>query len=219
MSVLGGDDLLININGEPVEVDLAGIFPPTHAYGQLAAQRLEALLPAGAPVSIQPAEEVKGLLYAHIFDDRGLSINAQLIREGVSLVHRAPSAEPLQSLYKKAHADALRLEKGYFGQTQTSKTSEQARPLNLDATSAAIPLWTVRVSGGLLAAMAVFATANFVFRHWQRDRQRHAEMKTSRQQSNDKLAVRKSDMDEVLSRLDRLEHQLLNLEERMKRSK
>ncbi|MEO0801709.1 MAG: hypothetical protein AAFY57_05485 [Cyanobacteria bacterium J06642_2] len=193
MSVIGGDNLLVDINGELVDVDLAGMWPPTQTYNELAAQRLETLLPTGTPISIQPAWESNGQLYAYVFDAQGSSVNAQLIGEGLSLMRRSPVAEPLRSLYQRAHADAQLLETGYYGQTQISTAIEQPASFDFGAIAAAVPPRAAQAGGGVLAAAAVCTTASYAFRRWRRnpERQRRAEVKTLQQQLQDKLAEQK----------------------------
>lgn len=193
MSVLGGDNLLVDINGELVDVDLAGMWPPTQTYEQLAAQRLETLLPTGTSVSVQPAWESNGQLYAYVFDAQGTSVNAQLIGEGLSLMRRSPTAEPLRSLYQQAHADAQLLETGYYGQTQIATAIEQPSAINFGAIAAAVPARTAQVGGSVLVAAAACTSAHYAFRRWQQnpERQRRTEVKALQQQLKDKLAEQK----------------------------
>ncbi|MEO0855031.1 MAG: hypothetical protein AAFY15_16225, partial [Cyanobacteria bacterium J06648_11] len=88
-TILGGDNVLVEVgNGKYIDVDLAGMFPPTTTYDQLAANRLEQLLPEGATVTVQTGWRTDNQFFGYVFDEQGTSVNAQLIQEGLSLPRR-----------------------------------------------------------------------------------------------------------------------------------
>ena len=83
VDILGGDNILVDLGGELVNVDLAYIRPP--AGGNLtAAEYLEQLLPTGSYVQIDVSwVSASGVNYGYVYSG-GELVNAKLLAAGVS---------------------------------------------------------------------------------------------------------------------------------------
>lgn len=81
VEILGGDNVLIEVNGYLINVDLAYIQP----LSELAAfEHLQDILPSGTPVQLDPAwVDANNTHYGYLYAD-GMMVNANLLSVGVS---------------------------------------------------------------------------------------------------------------------------------------
>jgi endonuclease YncB( thermonuclease family) len=170
-SVLGGDNLLIQLNGETLNVDLANIWPDSEWEG-LAEQRLTDLLPPGTPVMVQPAWGWNGQLFGYVYSPQGL-VNTQLIREGLSLPRQDPESVTLQEAYIQARREAQANGSGYWQtQAETVQSSTESSPFSLAALMSAVPGRAVQWGMGTVAIAATLAAASQLWKHWQQQPKR-----------------------------------------------
>ena len=85
--VLDGDTLLIEIDGQPVQVDLANIRPPlgeARPWDQLAAEGLREMLPEGTSVRLDPISATNTQFSAYVYSSEGM-INLEMVSSGLSV--------------------------------------------------------------------------------------------------------------------------------------
>ncbi|GAB4215463.1 MAG: hypothetical protein OHK0012_15650 [Synechococcales cyanobacterium] len=168
-AVLGGDNVLININGQSVNVDLAHISPPyggSNNWDQLAASRLAEILPPGTPVLVDPAWQMGSVTYGYVYGPEGL-VNVQLLREGLSAPRGLPQGETMRQWYNQALESAQNTGINYW----------QAEVATLGmASSWSVPMPSARVGAIGLGGVAVCLTMMAGWKWWQHPRrhwQRH----------------------------------------------
>lgn len=105
VDILGGDNILVDVGGELVNVDLAYIRPP--AGGNLtAAQYLEQLLPTGSYVQVDVSwVSASGVQYGYVYSG-GQLVNAQLLEAGVSGNPWTPPNPAIREVYEQALSGA-----------------------------------------------------------------------------------------------------------------
>jgi endonuclease YncB( thermonuclease family) len=169
LSVLGGDNLLVEIDGVVQNVDLANIYPAVSGpenWDQLAAQRLTELLPAGTPVMIDPAWVSGEQLYAYVYGPTGL-VNLELLREGLSVPRGQPLDGPIHEWYTLAVSEAQANSVGYWQyDTTMAQTSAGGSSFNLAALAPAIPARAAYWGVGTLTAVATLIAVGHVWRRW-----------------------------------------------------
>ena len=199
-AILGGDNVLIQINGQSVNVDLANISPPWDAnrnWDQEAAQRLAEILPPGTPVLVDPAWRIGNQLYAYVYTQDGM-VNVQLLREGVSLPRGIPRGETLQQWYNDATLAAQNTGMGYWRQAVAATSPSISLP--------ALPPRTAYWGLGGAVLMAAVISAGRAWKQWLRDpqrQQRQQQCQALRQLPQVLLTQKKLEM-----RYQRLLHQI-----------
>ncbi|MEN9205735.1 MAG: hypothetical protein Q6J68_04820 [Thermostichales cyanobacterium SZTDM-1c_bins_54] len=198
-AVLGGDNVLIRINGELVNVDLANISPPWDAnrnWDQQAAARLAEILPPGTSVMVDPAWRIGDQLYAYVYTQNGL-VNLQLLREGVSLPRGIPRGETLRQWYNEATLAAQHAGLGYWQQSM-AVSSAPALP--------ALPPRAAYWGLGGAVLVATLISVGHACKAWLRDPQR--------QQRQQQRRARRQ-LPQVLATHKRLQRQYQRLQEQM----
>jgi endonuclease YncB( thermonuclease family) len=149
--VIGGDDVLVNINGQTVQVDLVYVRPP---IGSLEAERqarnyLEELLPPGTPVQLDVAWRASdGRLFAYVYGRDGL-VNVKMLEAGRSVAPWRLPNPVLQTWYSEAQTYAQANQLGVWQAVESASMAQAATPL-----PGGIPAWSLAVavvSLGLLA--------------------------------------------------------------------
>ncbi|MEN9226411.1 MAG: PspA/IM30 family protein [Thermostichus sp. HHBFW_bins_43] len=145
--VIGGDDVLVNINGETLQVDLVYVRPP---IGSLEAERqarnhLEQLLPPGTPVQLDVAWRASdGRLFAYVYSRDGL-VNVKMLEAGRSVAPWQLPNPVLQTWYSEAQAHAQANRLGVWQAVESASTAQAATPL-----PGGIPMWSI---GGAVAVV------------------------------------------------------------------
>ncbi|MFQ3612865.1 MAG: PspA/IM30 family protein [Cyanobacteriota bacterium] len=147
--VIGGDDVLVNINGQTVQVDLVYVRPP---IGSLEVERqarnyLEELLPPGTPVQLDVAWRASdGRLFAYVYSSDGL-VNLKMLAAGRSVAPWRLPNPVLQTWYSEAQAYAQANQLGVWQAVESASMAQAATPL-----PGGIPLWGV---GGAVAVVSL----------------------------------------------------------------
>ncbi len=117
VEVLGGDDLLVEINGRILQVDLAYIRPPLgteQPWDHLAAQELNQVVPPGTLVQLDPAwVSADGRLFAYVYNSNGL-VNSHMLATGRSVSPWQVPDPVLNSWYREAEVLAQLGELGVY---------------------------------------------------------------------------------------------------------
>lgn len=147
--VIGGDDVLVNIDGQTVQVDLVYIRPP---IGSLQAERqarnyLEELLPPGTPVQLDVAWRASdGRLFAYVYSSDGL-VNLKMLEAGRSVAPWQLPNPVLQTWYSEAQTYAQANQLGVWQAVESASMAQAATPL-----PGGIPAWSV---GGAVAVVSL----------------------------------------------------------------
>ncbi|MEN9221720.1 MAG: PspA/IM30 family protein [Thermostichus sp. BF3_bins_97] len=147
--VIGGDDVLVNINGETVQVDLVYVRPP---IGSMEAERqarnyLEQLLPPGTPVQLDVAWRASdGRLFAYVYGRDGL-VNVKMLEAGRSVAPWRLPNPVLQTWYSEAQTYAQANQLGVWQAVESASVAQAATPL-----PGGIPMWSM---GGAVAVVSL----------------------------------------------------------------
>ncbi len=122
VDILGGDNILVDVGGELVNVDLAYIRPP--AGGNLtAAEYLEQLLPTGSYVQIDVSwVSASGVNYGYVYSG-GELVNAKLLSAGVSGNPWTVPNPAIREVYEQAVSGAPPVLPPFQGATATAAGS------------------------------------------------------------------------------------------------
>ncbi|MEN9231280.1 MAG: PspA/IM30 family protein [Thermostichus sp. DG02_5_bins_236] len=147
--VIGGDDVLVNINGQTLQVDLVYVRPP---LGSVEVERqarnyLEELLPPGTPVQLDVAWRASdGRLFAYVYSSDGL-VNLKMLEAGRAVAPWRLPNPVLQAWYSEAQTYAQANQLGVWQAVESASMAQAATPL-----PGGIPLWSV---GGAVAVVSL----------------------------------------------------------------